>query len=119
MAVASMLNNNHFDKYTRKLVTETPEGPELHYSSPMAVCEPSEYHYYQPLWTLVGAGLKTFEQSRRLESQVAEDHVKKGHMHLIKRKALRVHPDSNVVELDDGLKVSCLSPNGRFPTTTW
>ncbi|KAJ2939745.1 hypothetical protein O0L34_g17936 [Tuta absoluta] len=29
------------------------------------IIEPSCYHYYQPLWTLVGAGVKTLEQTRR------------------------------------------------------
>lgn len=27
------------------------------------IVEPSETHYYQPLWTLVGAGLKTLQVS--------------------------------------------------------
>ena len=35
----------------------------------VAFTSPSQYHYYQPMWTLVGAGLKTLEQSRRNMSQ--------------------------------------------------
>ena len=31
----------------------------------VAVVEPSSTHYYQPLWTLVGGGLKTFGESGR------------------------------------------------------
>lgn len=34
----------------------------------MAVVEPSEKHYYQPLWTLVGAGVFPKEQSERDEA---------------------------------------------------
>jgi sulfide:quinone oxidoreductase len=34
----------------------------------MAVVEPSTKHYYQPLWTLVGAGVFPKEQSERAES---------------------------------------------------
>jgi sulfide:quinone oxidoreductase len=33
----------------------------------VAVVEPSEDHYYQPFWTLVGAGVVTAEKSRRKE----------------------------------------------------
>ena len=34
----------------------------------LAIVEPSEKHYYQPLWTLVGAGVFPKEQSERAES---------------------------------------------------
>lgn len=34
----------------------------------MAIVEPSEKHYYQPLWTLVGAGVFPKEQSERDEA---------------------------------------------------
>jgi sulfide:quinone oxidoreductase len=34
----------------------------------MAIVEPSTKHYYQPLWTLVGAGVFPKEQSERAES---------------------------------------------------
>ncbi len=37
----------------------------------MAVVEPSTKHYYQPLWTLVGAGVFPKEQSERAESALA------------------------------------------------
>jgi sulfide:quinone oxidoreductase len=36
----------------------------------VAVIEPSEKHYYQPLWTLVGGGCSTIEQSERTELSV-------------------------------------------------
>lgn len=36
----------------------------------VAVIEPSDKHYYQPLWTLVGGGQATAAQSERAESSV-------------------------------------------------
>ncbi len=36
----------------------------------VVVVEPSSVHYYQPLWTLVGAGVTAVERTRRLESSV-------------------------------------------------
>lgn len=40
----------------------------------IAIIEPSEKHYYQPLWTLVGAGVFPKEASQRPEA----DHIPKG-----------------------------------------
>ena len=36
----------------------------------VAVIEPSDKHYYQPLWTLVGAGLAKKESTERSEASV-------------------------------------------------
>ena len=36
----------------------------------VAVVEPNEFHYYQPLWTLVGAGIVPKEKSRRPQRTV-------------------------------------------------
>jgi len=36
----------------------------------VAIVEPSEDHYYQPFWTLVGAGVVSKEASRRREQDV-------------------------------------------------
>ena len=38
--------------------------------SEIAVIEPSETHYYQPLWTLVGAGVVPREVTARPEASV-------------------------------------------------
>ncbi|MFS8065486.1 MAG: FAD/NAD(P)-binding oxidoreductase [Byssovorax sp.] len=40
----------------------------------VAILEPSEYHYYQPIWTLVGAGVFDREISRRPEA----DYIPRG-----------------------------------------
>jgi sulfide:quinone oxidoreductase len=36
----------------------------------LAIVEPSEYHYFQPQWTLVGGGVLPKEESRRPQQQV-------------------------------------------------
>jgi sulfide:quinone oxidoreductase len=41
----------------------------------IALLEPSEHHYYQPLWTLVGAGVVTKESTRRAEADYIPDGV--------------------------------------------
>lgn len=42
----------------------------------IAVIEPSEKHFYQPFWTLVGGGIVAKEQSMRDEKDFIPDHVK-------------------------------------------
>jgi len=39
-------------------------------NSDVAVIEPSETHWYQPLWTLVGGGCATIDETHRPESRV-------------------------------------------------
>ena len=41
----------------------------------VALLEPSTDHYYQPGWTLVGAGVFSFEQTRRPEASLVPDGV--------------------------------------------
>ena len=41
----------------------------------IGLIEPSTEHYYQPLWTLVGAGLKSLADSRRPMDQVLADYT--------------------------------------------
>jgi sulfide:quinone oxidoreductase len=41
----------------------------------IAVVEPSDKHYYQPLWTLVGAGIFPKEESERAEAALIPDGV--------------------------------------------
>lgn len=65
--------------------------------SDVAVIEPSEMHYYQPLWTLVGAGQVRASVTERPESWV----MPKGAT-WIKNAAARIDPDSNTVTCADG-----------------
>ncbi|MDA8075777.1 MAG: FAD/NAD(P)-binding oxidoreductase [Actinomycetota bacterium] len=41
----------------------------------VALVDPSLWHYYQPLWTLVGAGVVPVERSRRLQAEVVPQGV--------------------------------------------
>lgn len=53
-------------------------------ASDIAIIEPSDTHYYQPLWTLVGAGVVPKEKTARPEKSV----IPKG-IHWIQEQQLR------------------------------
>lgn len=59
----------------------------------IAIIEPSEKHYYQPAWTLVGAGTFDFEKTIRNEA----DYIPKG-VTWIKDYATDILPESNTVK---------------------
>ena len=63
----------------------------------VAVIEPSEVHYYQPLWTLVGGGQAKASSTARPEASV----MPKG-ARWIKNAAAAVDPDNNTVTCTDG-----------------
>lgn len=63
----------------------------------IAVVDPAEYHYYQPGWTMVGAGIFTPEQTRRTEAGVIPDKVD-----WIRTAATGFAPGNDQVELADG-----------------
>nr|XP_006013270.2 PREDICTED: sulfide:quinone oxidoreductase, mitochondrial [Latimeria chalumnae] len=67
----------------------------------VAVIEPSEKHYYQPLWTLVGAGAKQLSTSARPTASVIPSGVK-----WIKSSVKQFYPDENCVYTNDGKKIS-------------
>ncbi|WP_297335516.1 FAD/NAD(P)-binding oxidoreductase [Algoriphagus sp.] len=58
----------------------------------IAIIEPSEKHYYQPAWTLVGAGTFDFNETERDEA----DYIPKG-VEWIKDKATDIKPEKNSV----------------------
>ncbi len=58
----------------------------------MAIIEPSDKHYYQPAWTLVGAGTFDFEDTIRKEG----DYIPKG-VDWIQDKATGIDPETNIV----------------------
>lgn len=66
----------------------------------VAMIEPSEKHYYHPLWTLVGAGHAKPEQSERTEASVMPKGVQ-----WIKESASSFDPDNNVVETSGGRRI--------------
>ncbi|CAG8617352.1 9985_t:CDS:2 [Paraglomus brasilianum] len=63
----------------------------------VAVIEPASY---QPLWTLVGGGVKPFSASSKPVSEVMPPNVS-----WIKNKAIEVKPESNFVVLQDGQQI--------------
>jgi sulfide:quinone oxidoreductase len=67
----------------------------------IAIIEPSEEHYYQPAFTLVGAGIYTLDKTRRQEQSLIPDGV-----NWIKGKAASFDPDNNKLTLDSDDTVS-------------
>lgn len=66
----------------------------------IAIIEPSETHWYQPLWTLVGGGLEPAQKTRRTMASVIPKDVT-----WIKNFATAVDPSTNTVELRDGSSI--------------
>jgi len=67
----------------------------------IAIIEPSDKHYYQPAWTLVGAGVFNMQDTIHAEKDVIPKNVK-----WIRQKALSFQPEENIVTLDNQEKVS-------------
>ena len=66
----------------------------------IAIIEPTEEHYYQPGWTMVGAGIFTPEETRRTMASVMPRAVK-----WIKGAVATFEPNEKSVTLEDGTKV--------------
>jgi sulfide:quinone oxidoreductase len=67
----------------------------------IAIMEPSRTHYYQPLWTLVGAGIVNKEVTARPEA----DYIPQG-VHWIQDHAAELHPAEHTVITRSGMAVS-------------
>ena len=67
----------------------------------IAVIEPATEHFYQPGWTMVGAGIFSPEQTRQAMADVMPDKVE-----WICQAATDFAPESNEVVLADGSSVS-------------
>ncbi|XP_052454156.1 sulfide:quinone oxidoreductase, mitochondrial-like isoform X2 [Carassius gibelio] len=67
----------------------------------VAIVEPSEVHYYQPIWTLVGAGAKSVASSGRSTASVIPSGVT-----WVRSKVAEFDPRNNVVLTDSGKKIS-------------
>jgi sulfide:quinone oxidoreductase len=63
----------------------------------MAILEPSETHYYQPLWTLVGGGIYPKEVTEKREADLIPKRAK-----WIKDGVAEFHPDENYVVTRSG-----------------
>ena len=67
----------------------------------VAVIEPSDKHYYQPLWTLVGAGVFDKKVTERSEASVMPKRVK-----WIRDAVSEFHPDENTIVTRSGQKIT-------------
>jgi sulfide:quinone oxidoreductase len=67
----------------------------------IVIIEPSDKHYYQPAWTLVGAGVFDINKTIRKEADVMPKKVK-----WIKQKVVSFQPDANSITLDNNETVS-------------
>lgn len=66
----------------------------------VAIVEPSTKHYYQPLWTLVGAGVFPKEQSERAESAFIPPGAD-----WIREHVVEFHPDENFIVTREGRRI--------------
>jgi sulfide:quinone oxidoreductase len=66
----------------------------------VAVLEPSDVHYYQPLWTVVGGGLAPISETVRPEAKVMPAGVT-----WVKEAASTVEPGENVVVTAAGTRI--------------
>jgi len=62
----------------------------------IAIVEPSEKHYYQPAWTLVGAGVFDIKKTIHNEEDVMPKGVK-----WVKQKVVSFQPENNSIILDN------------------
>ncbi|MDG1997457.1 MAG: FAD/NAD(P)-binding oxidoreductase [Emcibacteraceae bacterium] len=67
----------------------------------IAIIEPKDEHFYQPGWTMVGAGVFTLDETIRPEASVMPDDVT-----WIKDKVATFDPDNNNVTLASGETVA-------------
>ena len=67
----------------------------------IAIIDPSEKHYYQPAWTLVGSGVFDIKKTVRKEADVIPAGAK-----WIKERVTGIQPESNSVSLENGETVT-------------
>jgi len=67
----------------------------------VALVEPASSHYYQPLWTLVGAGIVAVGKSRRSEASVVPRGVR-----WVAEAVAGFDPDRREVTTEDGTRLS-------------
>lgn len=69
--------------------------------SDIAIVEPSDKHYYQPLWTLVGAGVMAKETTERAEADYIPDGVT-----WIRDAVAAFEPDVNAIVTRGGARIT-------------
>jgi NADPH-dependent 2,4-dienoyl-CoA reductase/sulfur reductase-like enzyme len=96
ISVASKLMRHKYTLMTKNMASD---------KIPISIIDPSNVHYYQPLWTLVGGGVSPFEESKKLmEDVVSGIPVEKGQIKpcLISDKVTKVFPTENKIQLASG-----------------
>ncbi|MCI5104998.1 MAG: NAD(P)/FAD-dependent oxidoreductase, partial [Algiphilus sp.] len=67
----------------------------------IALIEPSDHHFYQPAWTLVGGGAYDVAKTKR----PMKDFIPSG-VHWIQQRVTAIDPDQRLVTLEDGRTVN-------------
>lgn len=66
----------------------------------VTIVEPSDTHYYQPLWTLVGAGVVPKEKTQRAQKTLIPDGVD-----WVQERVMEINPALNTVRTDSGAEI--------------
>lgn len=119
MACLSHLLSNYYTSLTHSIKfgdsEESNSSNGNNFTAPLALIEPSANHYYQPLWTLVGGGLKKLDESVRSTQSVLDNMLKANNLENTndfsivdwhEQSAKSILPDSNCVILSDGTEIS-------------
>ncbi|EEB09982.1 sulfide:quinone oxidoreductase, putative [Pediculus humanus corporis] len=67
----------------------------------VVIVEPSDVHYYQPMFTLIGGGIKKLEDSRKSMGSVLPKNAE-----WIKDSVQRIEPQGNFVTTQNGMKIN-------------
>src|SRR3546814_13689252 len=79
--------------YTTRFRSMLKRRPSLD----IAIVEPSEDHYYQPGWTMVGGGIFEAPATHRTMASVMPEHAT-----WLRQAAASFQPESNQITLADG-----------------
>ncbi|MCM2348710.1 MAG: FAD-dependent oxidoreductase [Bacteriovoracaceae bacterium] len=74
---------------------------ELNNEVEVTLVAPATSHFYQPLWTLVGAGVTTHEETEKSMKSVFPEGVK-----WIQQKVVTFNPEQNLITLDNNSSLS-------------
>ena len=67
----------------------------------VTIVEPQTKFYYQPLWTLVGAGIKKQSESVKDIHSVLPKNA-----HFVNKATVTFQPEKNAIQLDDGSSIT-------------
>ena len=67
----------------------------------ITIVDPSDKHYYQPAWTLVGAGIFNIHDTIKTEASVIPKGAK-----WIRQKVISFSPSNNTIMLEDSSSIN-------------